>query len=242
MDKVIAINGSPGSEKGNTAMLLKQFLEGMEEAGAATEILYASCLDIKPCSCGQMYCWYDSPGNCCIRDEMQDIYQKLRKADILVLATPVYIPMPGKMQNIINRLCPLILPLLENHGGRTRARFREDVKIRKMVLVATGGWWEKENFDILVHLVKELAENASVEFAGSILRPHAFLMKKKGELTGDGKTVLNEARKAGSDLIRDGVIGQEVLDRISQPLILEEELRKRYNSLLNEHLPDDHQL
>ena len=81
---------------------------------------------------------------------------------------PVYIPLPGAMQNVINRLCPLIEPRLEFRQGRTRARFRDDVNIRKIVLVSTGGWWEKENFDTVVRIVEELAEAASVEFGGSI--------------------------------------------------------------------------
>ena len=210
-------------------MLLKPFLEGMEEAGAEVEIFYPERIDIKPCSCGKMYCWYEKPGVCCIKDGMQDIYPMLKQADILVLATPVYIPLPGRMQDFINRMCPLIIPLLENRGGRTRARFRKDVGIRKIVLVSTGGWWEKDNFEILVHIVKELAENASVEFAGAILRPHALVMKSRGKVTKDGEDILDEVKRAGFALIKDGNIKQEVFDIISRPLIPEDELRSRYN-------------
>jgi len=35
--KVIAINASPKMEKGNTAVILTPFLEGIDEAGAAIE-------------------------------------------------------------------------------------------------------------------------------------------------------------------------------------------------------------
>ncbi|MEO0095812.1 MAG: hypothetical protein ABIL66_07975 [candidate division WOR-3 bacterium] len=48
------------------------------------------------------------------------------------------------MQNILNRLCPLLEPVLEFRSGRTRARLRNDVKIEKMVLIATCGWWESD--------------------------------------------------------------------------------------------------
>ena len=61
-NKVIAINGSPKMEKGNTAMLLTPFLRGMEDAGAEVEMFYANHIDVKPCSCGKMYCWYETPG------------------------------------------------------------------------------------------------------------------------------------------------------------------------------------
>ena len=117
MTKAIAINGSPQMEKGNTAMILSPFAQGMMDAGADVEIFYASRLKVKPCTCGEMYCWYKKPGECFIKDDMQGLYPKLKEADILILATPVYIPLPGDMQDIINRLCPLLKPLLEKRHG-----------------------------------------------------------------------------------------------------------------------------
>ena len=232
MTKVVAINGSPRMEKGNTAMILTPFIEGMTEAGSDVELFYASRLKVKPCSCGEMYCWYGKPGKCCIKDDMQTLYPKLSEADILVLATPVYIPLPGGMQNVINRICPLVVPFLETREGRTRARFREDVKIQKIALVATGAWWEKGNFGTVVRIVEELAKDASVEFAGAVIRPHAFLMKQQGELTQAGEAVVNAARRAGHELVKEGKMDRETLETISRPLISQEELRRRYNRTL----------
>lgn len=232
MSKAVAINGSPRMEKGNTAMVLTPFIQGMMDAGSDVELFYASRLKVKPCTCGEMYCWYKRPGECCIKDDMQLLYPKLKKADILILATPVYIPLPGEMQNIINRLCPLVKPFLETREGRTRARFHEEVEIQKIVLVSTGGWWEKENFGTVVRITEELAEDASVEFAGAVLRPHAFLMKEEGELTEEGEAVLNAVRRAGYELVKEGVMSKETLEVISRPLISEDELRRRYNQAL----------
>ena len=230
--KVIAINGSPRMEKGYTALILNSFNHGMMDAGSEVELFYARRLKVKPCTCGEMYCWYKKPGECCIKDDMQLLYPQLREAGILILATPVYIPLPGEMQNFINRLCPLINPILENREGRTRARFHKQVKIRKIALVSTGGWWEKANFETVVRIAEELAKGAGVEFAGAVLRPHAFLMKKKGKLTKDGEAVLNMVKRAGNELIKKGRMNKETLEAISRPLISEEELRRRYNDVL----------
>lgn len=232
MIKVVAINGSPRMDKGNTAMILAPFIQGMTDAESDVELFYTRRLKVKPCTCSEMFCWYSEPGECCIKDDMQLLYPKLREADILVLATPVYIPLPGDMQIIINRLCPLIEPFLETREGRTRARFHDNVKIRKIVLVSTGGWWEKGNFGTVVRIAEELAEDASVEFAGAVLRPHAFLMKKEGELTKDGKAVVSAVRRAGYELIKEGGMNRETLETVSHPLISEEELRHRYNKAL----------
>ena len=112
--------------------------------------------------------------------------------------------------------------------GRTRARFRPDVAIRKIVLVSTSGWWEIGNFGTVVRIAQELAADASVEFAGAVLRPHAYSMKEKGELTPDGQAVLNAVRRAGHELVKEGVMAQETLAAISRPLISQEELWCRY--------------
>jgi multimeric flavodoxin WrbA len=230
--KVIAINGSPRMENGYTALMLTSFIHGMMDAGSEVKLFYVRRLKVNPCTCGEMYCWYKKAGECCIKDDMQVLYPQLTEADILILATPVYIPLPGEMQNFINRLCPLINPILENREGRTRARFRKQVKIRKIVLVSTGGWWEKANFETVVRITEELAKGASVEFAGAVLRPHASLMKEKGELTKDGEVVLNAVKRAGYELVKEGGINKETLEMISRPLVSEEELRRRYNIAL----------
>jgi multimeric flavodoxin WrbA len=232
MSKAVAINGSPRMEKGSTAMVLTSFIQGMTDAGSAVELFYASRLKVTPCTCGEMYCWYKKPGECCIKDDMELLYPKLRQTDILILATPVYIPLPGEMQDIINRLCPLFKPLLETREGRTRGRFREEVGIRKIVLVSTGGWWEKGNFGTVVRIAEELAEDVSVEFAGAVLRPHAFLMKQGGQLTEEGEAVLNAVRSAGYELAKEGVMSAESLEMIRRPLISEDELRRRFNQLV----------
>jgi multimeric flavodoxin WrbA len=231
--KVITINGSPRVEKGYTSLILTPFILGMKDAGADVGLFYTRHLNIKHCNCGQMYCWYRDPGECYHNDDMQILYPKLKEADMLVLATPVYIPLPGEMQNLLNRLCPLIEPLLENHNGRTRARLRKDVQIQKIMLVSTGGWWEKENFATVLHIIKELAKNVGIEFAGAVLRPHAFLMKREGKITKYGEVILDAVKRAGNEIIKEGRINEDTFRLISQPLISEEELRHRYNMMLN---------
>jgi len=91
-----------------------------------------------------MYCWTKKPGQCYIDDGMQSLYPELRDADILVFATPVYIPLPGQMQNLLNRMLPVMGSGLTWRDGRTRFKkgFRTGVKISEFVFVSTSGWWE----------------------------------------------------------------------------------------------------
>ncbi len=211
--------------KSNTSMILDPFLEGAETAGASVELFYAKRLKVRPCI-GDFDCWNATPGECRMKDDMSVLYPRLKEADILVLATPVYIPLPGEMQNLINRLCPLLDPMLTTRDGRTRAKLREDVRLSKVVLVSSCGWWEKGNFDTVIRIARELAEDMDVKFAGAVLRPHASLLaksKKKVE-------VLSAAREVGYEVVKHGRMPKKLLDRVAQPLMPEEEFRRRSNA------------
>ena len=219
------INGSARTEKGHTAFVLTPFIKGMKKAGAKVELVYPKNLKILPCT-GCFKCWGETIGDCFINDDMQEIYPKLKEADLLILAIPVYIPLPGMMQNFINRLCPLIEPLLEFRNGRTRAKFHDDVNISKIVGVITGGWWEIENLSIVIKILEEIALNTSTEFSGAILRPHTHYLRGETEIN---RKILSTLETIGEKLVRDGKLDNEDLQYISQPLVNKEEYIKILN-------------
>ncbi len=74
------------------------------------------------------------------------------------------------------------------------------------------GWWEKENMEVVVHIAEELARNTRVEYAGAVLRPHAFLMAEGREPTEEGAAVLEAVRQAGHELVRDGRMNPVTLE------------------------------
>jgi multimeric flavodoxin WrbA len=88
--KVIAFNGSPKMDKGNTSLILGPFLDGLRDAGAEVELFYTKKLNINPCQ-GEFNCWLKTPGRCYQEDDMQMLHPELRAADVWVLASPVYV-------------------------------------------------------------------------------------------------------------------------------------------------------
>lgn len=183
---ITVINGSPRKSKDYTSQIVEPLIKGMRKAKAEVTLFYSSKLKIKPCK-GEFYCWFEKPGQCILKDDMETVYNILINSDILILAIPVYIPLPGNMQNFINRLLPLMEPFLENKNGRTRARFHKQVKIKNILLAATCGWWELGNFDTVKHIIEELAANFNVKFGGAILRPHTSALSSYPE---DKKAIL----------------------------------------------------
>ena len=123
--KVLAINGSPKGNRSNTWKLTKRFLEGMAagvrenaEAGPVgqngerllrelqVEALQINALEIHPCL-GCFSCWNKTPGTCCIKDDMEEVIQKILWADVVIWSFPLYYyTVPGGMKNLIDRQLP----------------------------------------------------------------------------------------------------------------------------------------
>lgn len=209
-------------DKGNTALILNPFLEGMKEAGAEVELFYTKKLNINPCT-GEFNCWLKTPGKCYQNDDMNILYPKIAEADIIVLATPVYVDgITGPMKNLIDRTIPIAQPFFELRDGHCRHPIRGEAKVRKYVLVSNCGLWEKDNFDPLLVFMKAFCKNASAEFVGALLRPHGEVMPemlKMGEAIGD---IFEAAKEAGRQLAKGQKMSQETLDIVSRELLPKE--------------------
>jgi multimeric flavodoxin WrbA len=86
--QVLVILGSP-RKKGNSSTLAAQISRGAKSAGAEVETVFLHALKISPCR-GCDTCKKQDSKGCAIKDDMQEIYPKLTKADAWVIASPVY--------------------------------------------------------------------------------------------------------------------------------------------------------
>ena len=208
---VLAINGSPRIDDGNTAIILNPFLDGMREAGANVELFYTRKLKIGPCN-GDMSCWFKNPGKCGQNDDMQMILPKLKEADVIVWASPVYYAgITGPLKNLMDRQLPLIML------GDAKS------KKHKVVLVSSCGAWELSMFDPLLAQMNALYSmpDTNSEFVGALLRPMTEGMKemiKAGE-TGLVDEVVQAARDAGRQLVKEGRISEDIQKKVSKPLM-----------------------
>lgn len=217
--KVVAINSSPKTDKGNTALILDPFLEGMKEGGAEVERFFTKKLAIEPCQ-GEFNCWLKTPGECFQDDDMGTLRPKLAQSDVWVFATPLYVDgMSGPLKNLIDRLIPIADPFIELRDDHCRHALREDVKPGKVVLVSNCGFWERDNFDALVIHVQAICRNISREFAGALLRPHGPAVGAMIEMGQAPTEVLEAARDAGRQLATRGCIEPATLETVARELM-----------------------
>jgi multimeric flavodoxin WrbA len=217
--KVVAINASPMMDKGNTAVILTPFLDGLRAAGAEVELFYTKQLSINPCQ-GEFNCWVKTPGRCFQADDMQTLHPKLSAADIWVFATPLYVwGVAGPLKNLMDRLIPLIEPAMVLRNGHCSHPPRADRTNPKLVLVSNCGFWEMDNFDAVLMHFRCWAKSMDTEFAGALLRPHGpalGAMLHTGAPVGD---VIEAARRAGRELVTTGKMSAATLAVVSRELL-----------------------
>ncbi|HDK41710.1 MAG TPA: flavodoxin family protein, partial [Nitrospirae bacterium] len=71
----------------NTYLLFKEAVRGIEESGSEVRLFDLNCMDIQPCQdCGGC----EETGECVVRDDMDVVYDAIRTADRIMLASPIF--------------------------------------------------------------------------------------------------------------------------------------------------------
>ena len=84
--KAVGIVGSP-RKNGNTEILTGHTLKAIAEEGLDTELIRLAGLDIRPCN-ACMVCRDEE--RCPIDDDLFPLYNKMKEAEAIILASPVY--------------------------------------------------------------------------------------------------------------------------------------------------------
>ncbi len=86
MKKILVIQGG-GRAKGNNAQLVSSFVAGAEESGHSAEVILLLKNEVKGCL-GCNACRYGKP--CIQKDAFNDLVLKIKDADCIVFASPLY--------------------------------------------------------------------------------------------------------------------------------------------------------
>ncbi len=85
-------------KEGHTKKIVNSLVEQLD---GNVDIIDAYRLNISPCT-DCRYCW--KTPSCIIKDDMQDIYNKIDNADCIIIATPVYFhSITGELKRLIDR-------------------------------------------------------------------------------------------------------------------------------------------
>ena len=217
--KILAINGSPRGRRSNTDRILQPFLEGAREAGAETETVYLKDLKINHCL-GCFTCWTKTPGVCVHKDDMAALLPKVRQADAMVYATPLYVfTVSGLMKDFMDRLLPLADPHIVQRGAHYThpPRYVNGPGARRVVLISNCGFPERHHFSGLVETFRRYTDDPDTELAGTLLCAGGELLAHP-TLTEALRWYTDAARRAGWEFVTYGHILPETQAVLDTPL------------------------
>ncbi len=89
MVRIIGLSASPRKD-GNTEILVKEALKAAKRKGAETEFISLAGKEIQPCQACYNCRLEESKGKCAIEDDLPEIFEKFKKADGIIIGSPVY--------------------------------------------------------------------------------------------------------------------------------------------------------
>ena len=147
----------------NSDILARECERGAKEAGHEVEYISLKGKEIKYCI-GCLAC--QTKGNCVLKDDVAEIMVKVKDAEVIVYATPIYYyEMAGQMKTLLDRLNPL---------------FPSEYAFRDIYMIATAAENEESAFEKAYSGLK-----GWVDCFGKA--------KLKGLVTGGGISAPNEA-------------------------------------------------
>ncbi len=114
----------------NSDILANECAKGAKEVGHDVELLSLKGKDIKYCI-GCLSCQRN--GMCVLKDDVADIMAKVKDAEVIVYATPIYYyEMCGQMKTLLDRLNPL---------------YSTDYSFRDIYMIATAAENDESAFE-----------------------------------------------------------------------------------------------
>ena len=175
MSKIVVLVGSM-RKGGNTDLLAQAFTEGASKNNDV-ELVSVADYKVNPCI-GCNSCFTRKDNACFQNDDMSVIYEKLRNADIVVIASPVYFyGISAQLKAIIDRL---------------HTPMRNEFHIKKLALLLVGAASLPNLFDSIKLQYQLVLDFFQLENIGMVL---VRGVKEKGDI--EGNEALNEAYELG---------------------------------------------
>ena len=152
MSNIVILVGSMRIN-GNTARLVQSFADGAVQNNNV-EVVYVADYNVNPCI-GCNSCFAREGNQCFQDDDMVQIYEKLRNADIVVIASPVYFyGISAQLKAIVDRL---------------HTPMRNTFHIKKLGLLLVGAAQLPNLFDPILMQYQMVLDFFKLESIGTVL-------------------------------------------------------------------------
>lgn len=165
--KVVVISSSP-RRNGNSEILADQFIKGAKEAGHQVEKVILRQYKMQPCLACEYCRQHDN--QCIQKDDVNEIIDKIIKADVFVFATPIYFySLSAQLKILIDRMFA------------REYEIRESTKRKKAYLILTSGTKDikqtvgtVESFRGFIKVLRTVDEGGIIYGLGAFLKGDAL--------------------------------------------------------------------
>ncbi|MEA5137429.1 MAG: flavodoxin family protein [Candidatus Fimivivens sp.] len=178
--RYLILMGSP-RKNGNTASLLKPFLQGLTDGGAEHEMVWLYDRTVHPCTACRA-CQTDwSRFGCQYNDDMQTIFDKVLACDVIVLATPIYSwYCTPPMKAMLDRL---VYGMNKYYGDKKGPALWAG---KKLALLVTCGYRPEKGADLFEAGMIRYSKHSQLTYAGMLCErdlgyDHDFMNSSKAE-------------------------------------------------------------
>jgi multimeric flavodoxin WrbA len=179
MSKIVILSGSP-RKNGATDRLTDAFVEGAKASGHTVSCFHVAALQIHGCL-GCNHC-FDEPGVCVQKDDMLPILARLRQADVLALASPVYyFGVSSQLKQAIDR---------------TFALLKEGTPIKRALILLACGAADASAADSSVSMFRQIAAFQKWQEIGVLVAPG---LHDRNDI--EGREELRLAEKLGREIL-----------------------------------------
>ena len=166
--KYCILMGSP-RKNGNTAALLRPFIEELTAGGAECDLIWLYDKVIHPCVacrvCQSQKNW--SVFGCQITDDVQKIAEKVLACDVIILATPIYsFYCTAPMKALIDRLVYGMNKVYDEIKGPVLWAGK------KLALITTSGFSPKKGADLWQRGIKRYCKHSQLTYLGMFAERH----------------------------------------------------------------------
>ncbi len=212
--KVLALNGSGRGEKGITNKLMTSFTSKLKKEDCKVDTIFIKDKQISSCS-ACMNCMYKTPGSCYIKDDMEELYALIQKADLLILATPIYIDSySAQLKMVIDRCICCMEPFFTlDKDGRTRHAFCWKMP-SQFLLISTSMFPESSTFLPLIETFRAQVKNFDSNNIGELCVPSSIMLQLNNNIL---KYYENQFELAAKDFINNGYVTHSVMQKIDNP-------------------------
>lgn len=228
--KILALNGSHRGEAGCTQLLLDKLAQGAGEAGAAGadfETVVLAKQNIMPCSGCEVCHTPEHYLRCVHEDDVQAIFSRMKTADLVIYATPVYIfNISGLMKTFMDRFNSTAgtgeIGLTQS--GLFFGKVDRDICAKPFVVLTCCGNIEDETVQTVVSYFKTFARFMDAPLVGTLVRRSVGMLSPGTEPeTERQKTIITEVVdayvQAGRELATLGRITAGTEKRANQNLM-----------------------